>query len=104
MKYRTTPDGKYFVVDEVLWRCTNPHLAEEDRRAWVSQLMKARRAVKKALKEDDSEALKQARARVQEYKVKLGERGPVWWTDGEPDYNRKKIKNTPYRDWWESLM
>ena len=31
-----------------------------------------------------------------EAKVELGERGPVWWSDGAPDYNRHLIKNTPY--------
>lgn len=24
------------------------------------------------------------------------ERGPVWWSDGSPDYNRHKAINTPY--------
>jgi hypothetical protein len=29
-----------------------------------------------------------------------GERGPVWWSDGSPDYNRKLAKNSPYAAWW----
>jgi hypothetical protein len=34
----------------------------------------------------------------------LGERGPVWWTDGAPDWNRRLAKNTPYADWWAAQM
>ncbi len=60
--------------------------------------MDARRAVRDA-KGDDAK-LKQARARVDAAKVALGERGPVWWQDGAPDYNRHMAKNTPYSDWW----
>jgi hypothetical protein len=30
----------------------------------------------------------------------LGERGPVWWTDGAPDYNRRMARNTPYASWF----
>jgi hypothetical protein len=33
----------------------------------------------------------------------LGERGPVWWTDGAPDFNRKLVVNTPYADWYAGL-
>jgi hypothetical protein len=33
----------------------------------------------------------------------LGERGPVWWRDGAPDYNRKLAKNTPYALWFAGL-
>ena len=29
-----------------------------------------------------------------------GERGPVWWTDGEPDWNRHLVKNSPYAGWF----
>ena len=25
-------------------------------------------------------------------------RGPVWWEDGAPDYNRRLLKNTPYSE------
>jgi hypothetical protein len=33
---------------------------------------------------------------VDDSKVALGERGPVWWTGGKPDFNRHFVKNTPY--------
>ncbi|WP_235531902.1 hypothetical protein [Sphingomonas sp. Leaf67] len=40
-----------------------------------------------------------ARKAVDAAKVALGERGPVWWDDGAPDYNRRKVENTPYAGW-----
>jgi len=48
--------------------------------------------------------LQSARARVNAAKIALGERGPVWWSDGAPDYNRMHPKNTPYREFWLSLQ
>ena len=41
----------------------------------------------------------QAKAEVNRTKRALGERGPPWWTDGAPDYNRHLAKNTPYAAW-----
>ena len=104
----TTPDRRYFVVKEQLWRCSNPALDEDERQLLVNELMDARRAVKaakaaKAAKaSDDAGQLKQARADVDAAKVALGERGPVWWEDGAPDYNRHKVDNTPYAEWYRS--
>ena len=103
MRYPVTPDGRYFVVRGRLWRCSNPDLDPEERAGLVRALMQARRAVKEALVGGDEPALKEARARVNEAKVALGERGPVWWTDGAPDYNRRMAKNTPYGEWFEAL-
>ena len=48
-------------------------------------------------------ALAAARRSVDKAKVGLGERGPVWWTDGSPDLNRHMARNTPYADWFASL-
>lgn len=101
--YPTTPDGRYFVVKGRLWRCTNPALDETARQGYVKQLMAARRQVKQAKQGGDEAALKAARAKVQAAKVALGERGPVWWDDGDPDYNRYLAKNTPYRLWYAAL-
>ncbi|KQN25618.1 hypothetical protein ASE86_05235 [Sphingomonas sp. Leaf33] len=92
-----TPDGRYIVVDDVLWRATRPDLAETDRAALVKQLMAARRAVGQAKTAADERA---ARDGVDAAKVALGERGPVWWDDGAPDYTRHKVANSPYADWW----
>jgi hypothetical protein len=98
-----TPDGRYLVVKGRLWRCTNPHLPEPERVALVQQLMSARRAVAQAQRQGDVAALQRARAAVQQAKEGLGERGPVWWTDGAPDYNRYLVKNTPYKSWYETV-
>jgi hypothetical protein len=95
-----TPDGRYIVVRGRLWRTSNPHLSEDRRQELVDELMAARNAVRLALKADDAAKLRRARKRVHAAKVALGERGPVWWADGTPDFNRHLAKNTPYRDWW----
>ncbi|MCE3272305.1 MAG: hypothetical protein K0S57_2702 [Ramlibacter sp.] len=96
----TTPDGRYLVVRGRLWRKANPHLTEQVREALVKQLMDARRALRRPLSEVERSA---ARERVDQAKHALGERGPVWWTDGAPDFNRKMARNTPYRDWFLDL-
>ncbi|NML18689.1 hypothetical protein [Azohydromonas caseinilytica] len=103
MKYPVTPDGRYFVVRGRLWRCTNPKLDAAERLRLTRELMQARSAVRRALRDADPAALAQARARVHAAKVALGERGPVWWDDGAPDYNRRLARNTPYRDWYAAL-
>lgn len=99
-----TPDRRYLVVRGRLWRATNPGLASEVREAWVHRLMAARRAVREALRSEDDEARARARAAVQEAKVALGERGPVWWTDGAADLNRHMAVNTPYAAWYASVL
>lgn len=101
--YPVTPDGRYFVVKGQLWRCTNPHLPEDERQRWVQQLMAARRRIQQAQKAQSEAALQAARQQVHEAKVALGERGPVWWEDDAPDYNRHQVQNTPYADWYQSL-
>ena len=98
-----TPDGRYLVVKGRLWRCTNPSLNEEARQRYVKQLMNARRQVKRAKQSGDETELAEARTAVNTAKVALGERGPVWWDDGAPDYNRRMAKNTPYAGWYEML-
>ena len=69
--------------------------------------MNARRAVRTTLSVTDADQgqtdLRQARTAVDAAKVALGERGPVWWTDGAPDYNRHMAKNSPYAAWFEGL-
>lgn len=91
------------MVKQRLWRQTRPGLSNHEKKELVSKLMKARRDVQAATKEQDLEAVREARRRVDEAKVALGERGPVWWDDGSPDYNSFKVYNTPYRSWWETL-
>jgi hypothetical protein len=66
----------------------------------VAALMTARRAVGQAIRSADADALAGARAAVHAAKLSLGERGPVWWTDGAPDENRRMAKNSSYAFWW----
>lgn len=81
-----------------LWRAANPNLTPAERDRHVHELMDARRAVGAALRADDVMAAKAARKRIHAAKLALGERGPVWWDDGAPDYNRHLVKNTPYAE------
>lgn len=99
-----TPDGRYFVVRGRLWRCTDPRLPDDVQTQLRSELMKARSAVSRALKQCDAAAEREARARVRAAKLALGERGAPWWGDGAPDYNRRMARNTPYRDWFHALQ
>ncbi len=101
--YPVTPDGRYFVVRGRLWRRTNPGLSTEIREVEVRRLMTARRAVRSALGAHDADALKSARRAVQDAKVALGERGPPWWADGAPDFNRHMAHTTPYAAWFATL-
>jgi hypothetical protein len=100
-----TPDGRYFVVIGTagprLWRATNPNLDPDARALLVTMLMAARRAVRDA--RGDAEKIRTARAAVHAAKVALGERGPVWWTDGAPDLNRRLVAGSPYAEWWAQL-
>jgi hypothetical protein len=98
-----TPDGRYLVVRGRLWRRANPGLDDQQRKALTDALMSARRAVGAALRAQDDVALAAARTRVHDAKVALGERGPVWWSDGTPDQNRRMARNTDYAGWYEAL-
>ena len=52
---------------------------------------------------ETGEVRARARLAVDAAKLALGERGPVWWRDGAPDYTRKLAKNTPYVGWFGAL-
>ncbi|MDQ7956027.1 MAG: hypothetical protein RET84_08960, partial [Pseudomonadota bacterium] len=88
----TTPDGRYLVVRGRLWRKADPGLPDDVRQSLVNALMAARRALARPLSPAERRA---AREEVDRAKQALGERGPVWWTDGAPDFNRRMVKNTP---------
>lgn len=64
-----TPDGRHIVVDGRRWRATDPGIPDPLRAELVAELMAARRI--------------QARSRVQDAKVALGERGDPWWEPTE---------------------
>ena len=100
----TTPDGRYLVVDGRLWRRSNPALGPRQRQLLVEVLMRARREVGQALRAGDGAAERRARDRVHRAKVALGERGPPWWTDGTPDFNRHLVTGTPYAAWFARKM
>jgi len=44
-----------------------------------------------------------AHGAVDQVKRALGERGPVWWSDGAPDLNRQMAHTGPYADWYAGL-
>lgn len=68
-----TPDGHHLVIDGRRWRATDPLIPDSFRQELVDELMAARRAVKAG--EAD------ARSRVRDAKVALGERGHPWWEE-----------------------
>lgn len=65
--------------------------------------MQARSDKGRAMRAGDGHAREEARQRVDAAKHSLGERGPAWWTDGAPDWNRHMAKSTPYADWFATL-
>ena len=99
-----TPDGRYVIVRERLWRAVNPNLPADVRTALVQELMMARRQVKTAMHSGQADELATARAKVHAAKIALGERGPVWWQDGAQDFNRYLVKNTPYAAWYRDVV
>ena len=101
--YPATPDGRYFVVRGRLWRCTNPALSETQRARFTRDLMDARRAKGVALRAGDAAGVATARQAVDVAKIALGERGPAWWDDGAPDWNRHMARNTSYATWFTNL-
>lgn len=66
-KKRAREEARYFVVKGRRWRKTDPHIPEKLRAELVKELMAARRV--------------KSRARVQDAKVALGERGAKWWEE-----------------------
>lgn len=100
MEPLTTLDGRYVIVRGRLWRTTNPRLSKPERERLVHALMDAWRAVKSAKVNEDREALAAARRAVDSAKRGLGERGPVWWTDGDQGWNPHLVKNSPYARWF----
>jgi hypothetical protein len=84
-----TEDGRYVVIDGRRWRASDPTIPEAEAAELRRALMAARRAVGAALKADDAEAERRARAGVQAAKVALGERGTPWWEQSEVERRRR---------------
>lgn len=80
-----TPDGRYIIVDGRRWRATDPAIPEKLRAELVGELMAARRLVRTQPE--------QARPRVQDAKVALGERGDPWWEPTD-DGRRERLAAT----------
>ena len=73
----TAADERFFVVGGRRWRRTDPAIPEPLRVELVRELMSARR--------------EQARARVQDAKVALGERGRPWWEPFDAEGLRPRV-------------
>ena len=69
-----TDDGRYVVVDGRRWRASDPGIPEDLLDELVSELMAARQAVASAKSQDDKLGLAEARRRVSDAKLALGER------------------------------
>jgi hypothetical protein len=64
--------------------------------------MAKRSAVRSAKLAGDELSEAPAHRTVDVAKRNLGERGPVWWTNGSPDLNRYMVKKTPYEAVFEA--
>ena len=84
-----TADGRFLVVDGRRWRATDPRIPDRLRTELVAELMAARRAVRDA--RGEPEATARGRARVQDAKVALGERGEAWWEPPSEDALRERL-------------
>jgi len=81
------PDNAFFTINGRKWRQSDPNIPPLLRQQLVNELMAARRAVGVAVDAIERGA---ARARVQDAKVALGERGRAWWLDPSPvDLDRR---------------
>ena len=80
-----TPDGRYVVIDGRRWRATDPAIPEDVAAELRKVLMSARRDVGTALRAQDADAEKAARARVHAAKTALGERGTPWWEQSDDE-------------------
>lgn len=96
----TTPDGRYFVSKGQLWRKTDPRLGDSERRAAIKAMMQARRDMGQAATTAEEQ---DARARIDAAKIRLGEKGPVWWDDDAPDEGGLAPDKSSYADWWAGL-
>ncbi|WP_336490614.1 hypothetical protein [Methylobacterium nigriterrae] len=98
-----TPDGRYIVVHGRLWRRHRPDLEPVERDRLVRALIEARRALRAGRRSGNPAAIAAATAAVDAAKRGLGERGPVWWTDSTPDFDRRLIRHTFYAAWYQAL-
>ena len=86
---KDAPPNAYIVIDGRRWRASDPHIPDAYRQELVDELMAARRAVGQATRQHD---VKGARARVNDAKVALGERGYPWWLQPTPNELAPRIE------------
>lgn len=89
---RPTEDGRWLVVEGRRWRATDPAIPDALRAELVAELMAGRRAVGAARRAEDDEAEADARARVHQAKVALGERGEPWWEPATAAGRRDRLR------------
>lgn len=89
-----TDDGRYVVVEGRRWRASDPSIPDPLRSELVAELMSARRAVATAGRSEDDDALARARARVDDAKRALGERGDPWWEQPSAASTRRRVEAT----------
>jgi len=82
------PKGAFITVKGRRWRTSDPRIPENFRQELVNELMDARRAVRDAR---CPEEMRRSRARVNDAKVALGERGHAWWLQTTMTANRRRI-------------
>jgi hypothetical protein len=78
-------DDRWLVVNGRRWRRTDPSLPADVVDALKSHLGRGRSSVRTAKGAGDEDGVARARQRVGLAKHGLGERGPVWWEEPEPD-------------------
>ena len=71
-----TTDERFLIIHGRRWRRSDPLIPDGLRQQLVNELMSARRAVAAARNARD---LENARSRVRNAKLALGERGRAWW-------------------------
>ncbi|MGB3588793.1 MAG: DUF3253 domain-containing protein [Tunicatimonas sp.] len=92
--YTTTEDGHYIIINGRKWRASDPSIPKALRSQLVAVLMKARSDVAKALRSNDKILEKNARSRVNDAKISLGERGAVWWEPYDDTALRSRLKSS----------
>ncbi|MCW2955404.1 MAG: hypothetical protein JWO69_273 [Thermoleophilia bacterium] len=89
---RGVDETTHIEIDGRRWRRSDPAIPEPLRVELVRELMAARRAVAAGKRHEDEGAITAARARVQDAKVALGERGPEWWEERSEADHRVRIE------------
>ncbi|BBF68826.1 hypothetical protein [Sphingomonas bisphenolicum] len=51
----------------------------------------------------EAEGVARVRAAVDAAKHALGERAPVWWSDGALEWQRHMARNTAYTEWFATV-